>query len=145
MKKYLLVAGLIWMVTIPPATAVTKCVALNSNTTCDAGDGTSGNVVVNATCTTDGTSVDVQIIGVLSSTRATSDYEVKDSIKYAKSAPSSSNVLYCWCKMISPVVSKWVYTYSVANTSDSCPAACSRYLAFDEGPFREALFSNLSD
>ena len=137
MKKTLLIAGLVCVTIIPPAAAVTKCVALNSNTTCDTGDGTSGNVVVNATCTTNGTSVDVQIVGSLSSTRGTSEGETN-------SAPSSSNRLYCWCKMISPAVSKWVYAYYTTNSSDMCSATCSRYLSFNDD-FRNALFSNLSD
>ena len=144
MKKTLLIAGLVCVTIIPPAAAVTKCVALNSNTTCDTGDGTSGNVVVNATCTTNGTSVDVQIVGSLSSTRGTSEGETKDSIKETNSAPSSSNRLYCWCKMISPAVSKWVYAYYTTNSSDMCSATCSRYLSFNDD-FRNALFSNLSD
>ena len=34
MKKHLLIAGLICVATIPPASAVTKCVKLTSSTTC---------------------------------------------------------------------------------------------------------------
>lgn len=144
MKKHLIIAGIICAVIIPPAGAVTKCVKLSSSTTCDTGDGTSGNVVFNAKCTTSGTSVDVQVIGTLSSTRGTREGEIKDSIKETNSAPSSSNQMYCWCKMINPAVSKWVYTDSITDSSYNCSAQCSRYLAFND-VFRTAMFSNLSD
>ena len=36
MRKHLIIAGIICAASIPPATAVTKCVALGSNTTCTA-------------------------------------------------------------------------------------------------------------
>ena len=144
MKLKIIITGAIFcVVTTTSVHAVTKCVALNSSsTTCTSDDSqNTGHPEWDATCTTNGVSTPISGIGVCSSKSGSSIGQTATEL--ATSSTSGANK-YCWCKMISPVVSKWVYTYSFANSSDSCPAACSRYLVLHDG-FKEALFSNLSD
>ena len=55
---------------------------------------------------------------------------------------------YCWCRMISPAISKWVYNDtegyfdSAIECSLSCAYACT-VAAGDYMHFRERLFNNL--
>lgn len=56
---------------------------------------------------------------------------------------------HCWCKMISPAISRWVFAYSYGTASKcsySCVARCSYYLSegADDG-YKEAMFSEMSD
>ncbi len=56
---------------------------------------------------------------------------------------------YCWCKMISPAISRWVFAYSYGTASKcsySCVARCSYYLSEGaDDSYMGAMFADMSD
>ena len=140
MKKTLLIAGLVCVTIIPPAAAVTKCVALNSNTTCDTNSTPTGQSNWSISCG------DIPIQGVAFCGSQNGGTIGKKSTTVTTSSTSDENK-YCWCKMISPAVSSWVFYNNHAST-DGCANACARgcgNAAQVYASFRSALFSDFSD
>ena len=140
MKKHLLIAGLICVATIPPAMAVTKCVKLNSSTTCSSSSGAYRQSNWSATCG----GVSIQGVAFCGSQDGGSAGATTDAVT---TSSTSDNNKYCWCKMVSPAVSRWVFNYASASAG-SCANSCATYCASDarsSASFRSALFSNLSD
>ena len=143
MKKHLIIAGIICAATIPPAYAVTKCVKLSSSTTCSYVD--PGDYVVDWTsnCTSSGTSVAISGISQCSSTSGSSTGQKATSLEIS----GGTDDKYCWCKMVSPAVSSWVFYYTYGSASFcayDCAYSCT-YSAAGNAAFRSALFSGLSD
>ena len=143
MKKHLIIAGIICVASIPPAYAVTKCVKLSSSTTCSHVN--PGTYVVDWTsnCTSRGTSVAISGISQCSSTSGSSTGQKATSLEIS----GGTDDKYCWCKMVSPAVSSWVFNYdrgSASNCAYSCANGCANFAARDAA-FRSALFSGLSD
>ena len=158
MKNIVMLSAILAVVSVPAA-AVQKCVALGRDTTCAAPGGLSkpptGKADWSLTCTTSGKSVAVSGIGVCSPVSGTTSSPV-DSLTTSRcfsagSCPASGgDALYCWCRMLSPVLSQWVaIQMSYASESEclyNCAATCYQNL-IDEQTFRTALFSTstLSD
>ena len=143
MKKHLLIAGLICVATIPPAMAITKCVKLTSSTTCTYVN--PGNNIVDWTsnCTTNGTSIAISGVSQCSSTSGSSAGQTATSLEVS----GGTDDKYCWCRMISPAVSSWVFSgnhYSASNCTYNCADHCVPNGAYD-APFRSAMFGSLSD
>ena len=123
-----------------PAAAVTKCVALDSSTTC-AGSAVGNSADWSATCTTGNTGIPIQGIAFCSNQQDGGPSAKSSTITVSSISSENSN---CWCKMVSPAVSSWV---SIGRFS-GCEYDCSRYCLFstqDNSVFRSALFSDLSD
>ena len=126
-----------------PASAVTKCVKLSSSTTCSYVN--PGTYVVDWTsnCTSSGTSVAISGISQCSSTSGSSVGQKATALKIS----GGTDDKYCWCKMVSPAVSSWVFARDAGSASDcayNCAIACARYAAYFAS-FRSALFSGLGD
>ena len=147
MKKHLILAGVfsVAIVQSQPAMAVTKCVALSSSTTC-----TSSSAQYEyhtdwaATCTTNGVNTPISGIGICSSTRGASQYATATELD---TSLTSDDNKYCWCRMISPAVSRWGYIGPITSAS-SCAQYCAYYCAYhvqSYSGFRSALFGSLSD
>lgn len=144
MKSKILIAGLICLATIPPASAVTKCVKLSSSTTCS--QVKPGTYVVDWTsnCTSSGTSVAISGVSQCSSTSGSSVGQKATALKIS----GGTDDKYCWCKMVSPAVSSWVFFNNYVSASicaSACAAYCANSVAASSASFRSALFSNLSD
>ena len=137
MKKHLIIAGIICAATIPPAYAVTKCVKLTSSTTCTSPSGSYGQSNWSATCG----DIEIQGVAFCGAQNAGSIGTKSESVEGAYDYNT-----YCWCKMVSPAVSSWVFSYSspyAYQCADSCAYDCVR--ALSNFAFRSALFSGLSD
>ena len=144
-SKILIVGAMLGTVVIEPAMAVTKCVALNSSTTClfknpgyNVADWTSE-------CTANGVSVLISGIGICSATEP-DGYSVSDTVALEISSAADENQ-ECWCKMTSPAVSSiWVHN---SNGSGSfCLKNCAYYCASMmrlNASFRARMFSALGD
>ena len=140
MKKHLIIAGIICSATIPPATAVTKCVNLSADTKCTTSSIVSYDADWTATCN------GVQIQGVVYPGVVKSG-AIAGSVADSTGPASESSAATCYCKIISPVVSRWVIGHPNAS-SDACAGWCGRIIVDTEGngnAFRTAIFSNLSD
>ena len=126
-----------------PASAVTKCVKLSSSTTCSYVN--PGTYVVDWTsnCTSSGTSVAISGISQCSSTSGSSVGQKATALKIS----GGTDDKYCWCKMVSPAVSSWVFRnayVSASNCANGCAYACAGSAAHGAS-FRSALFSGLGD
>ena len=127
-----------------PASAVTKCVKLSSSTTCSYVN--PGTYVVDWTsnCTSSGTSVAISGISQCSSTSGSSVGQKATSLKISGGTDDKD----CWCKMVSPAVSSWVFCSphrSASSCANSCADACASGAQAYDAAFRSALFSGLSD
>ena len=143
-KQFLLAGAMLCAITTTGAHAVTKCVALNSSTTCTSSSSQYENRTDwAATCTTNGVSTPISGIGICSSTKGTSQYATATEL--AISSTSGDNK-YCWCKMTSPAVSRWVF-YSIPSglsCAQYCAGSCANGV-LSPGAFQSALFGSLSD
>ena len=139
MKKHLIIAGIICAASIPPAYAVTKCVKLTPSTTCKRYSGASDQSNWSATCG----GIEIQGVAFCGSQKGGSAGAKSETVT---TSPASDDNVHCWCKMVSPAVSRWLF--GVASSADDCPFLCAMYcanVAKANPPFRSALFSGLSD
>ena len=144
MKSKIIITGAILCAITTTAHAVTKCVALNSNTTCPPSTSSYiGHTDWAATCTTNGVSIPISGIGICSSLRGSS---IGQTATELNTSSTSDDNKYCWCKMTSPAVSRWVLHNP--NASTSCDRYCANFCANDvqsRASFRSAMFGSLSD
>ena len=140
MKKHLIIAGIICVASIPPAYAVTKCVRLSSSTTCVRPYGSTGQSNWSATCG----GIEIQGVAFCGSQDGGSMGTTSETVT---TSPASADNKNCWCKMVSPAVSSWVF-----NTSTESAGACAYLCAYNcagraqsQSAFRTPLFSGLSD
>ena len=124
----------------PPAFAVTKCVKLSSSTTCYNNSGERGQSNWSATCG----GISIQGIGFCGSQYGGSIGKTTDTVETSRFNDDNK---YCWCRMISPAVSRWVFIMgyqSAGDCANSCASVCAPNV-LNFAAFRSALFSNLSD
>ena len=140
MKKHLLITGLICMAINPPAMAVTKCVKQpSSSSTCSNYSSERGQSNWSATC--DG--VSVQGVAFCGSQDGGSTGATTTAVTTGTTDDSNK---YCWCKMTSPAVSRWVFIAAQASPiicDYQCAAICSNGVRIQS--VLSAMFSNLSD
>ncbi len=144
MKKVLITTGLCVGLTCLAGIAdgATKCVALNSSTTC-AVTPRDGTLNWSATCTTAGKMVPISGVAGCSSQNGGSMGATADTLT-TSDTPAENN--HCWCKMISPAISSWVYWGE--DTTGLCAKSCTHFCSFNiwQTPsFRAAMFSDLRD
>ncbi|MBR2393107.1 MAG: hypothetical protein IKB05_01300 [Alphaproteobacteria bacterium] len=145
MKKLLTITA-IGAILATPATAVQKCVALDASSTTCTSTPTAGNADWSATCTTNGTSVPIKGIAMCSNQKADATYGTSDAITTVSDSSDTTNK-YCWCKMVEPAVSSWVYLGAVSSASFcvySCSYSCA-YYAQSVSECRSALFGSLAN
>ena len=117
-----------------PASAVTKCVKLNSSTTCSDYSGAFGQSNWSATCG----GISIQGVTFCGSQNGGSVGATTDAVT------TSSTNKYCWCKMVSPAVSRWVFAGADDHCAYRCADRCAGFAPATE-TFRSALFSGLGD
>ena len=146
--KIILAGAMLCAITTTGAHAVTKCVALNSSTTCTSSYSQyQGHTDWAATCTTNGVSTPIRGIGICSSTKGVSTSATATTATELDTSYAPDENHNCWCRMISPAVSRWVFNRSDLPAGD-CAQLCAYYCAIavqDFASFRSALFGSLSD
>lgn len=143
MKKHLLFVGIMCAVTTTPAMAVTKCVNLSStSTTCAGNLSSSTGADWSATCTTNGQSVDIKGIAVC--TAATSGRAPVTGTATTTLSTNLGNV-DCYCKMVSPAVSRWIFAIRQENCGGTCAKMCANVLSYSDRAMAKTMFSSLSD
>ena len=141
MKSKILIAGLLCAATIPPTFAVTKCVKLpSSTTTCTSVTISADDNQSNGTANCDG--VNFEFVGFCSSRGGSTG---TTAAFLPASSTNSSNNIYCWCKMVSPAVSSWVFFRDLpgADCYTHCGYNCA--YAINDASFRSGMFGSLSD
>ncbi len=121
------------------ANAATRCVQLNANT--------AGASAVNTEWQSDWTVTEangVKLLGVgvcaSTGTNTTVQGTVTTSLSYSGGRHS------CWCRMVSPAVSKWafyLYYVDVEQCAQRCNFRCGEY-AQQNAVFRAALFNSIN-
>ncbi len=145
MKKLLIITA-VGAILTAPAMAAQKCVALDASTTTCTSTVASGNADWSATCKTNGTSVPIKGIAMCSNQAADAQFGTSDAITTISSTTDTTNV-NCWCKMVEPAVSSWVFILASASAG-SCANSCSTYCAYyarSSSAFRSALFGSLAN
>ncbi len=154
MKKLLTLTALCALLTAP-ATAVQKCVALDAGSSVVvSADGPMYSHVTNGydwSVTFENATV-VRGIAVTSDMSPSSSGGITEELTTDKSSNIFVKNKYCWCRMIYPAVSAWVYL-AVSNLLEhptdpsnemfsECAARCANSAGYDRS-FRQKLFSNL--
>lgn len=70
-----------------------------------------------------------------------------DVVTEVQTSSSSGDNATCWCRMIKPAVSLWVYTVSFkdeATCLHSCGSKCAQYYQFNTNSFRTKMLQYLS-
>ena len=138
MKKHLIIAGIICAASIPSAYAVTKCVKLTSSTTCMNRSSSGSNWSI--TCG----GIEIQGVAFCGSQNGGSAGTKSKNVTTSSTSDNNKN---CWCKMVSPAVSSWVFANS-RTSAGSCVVDCASSCGYNaqlNSTFRSGLFSELSD
>ena len=156
MKNIVMLSAILAVVSVPAA-AVQKCVALGRGTTCAApgklSNPPTGKADWELTCTTNRESVTVNGIGVCAGQVGNStplDSLTISACFSTGQCPAEGEARNCWCRMVSPALSQWVYSGLVYRSQSEClnycASTCYQYL-IDKQELRDRLFgtSTLSD
>lgn len=143
-NKYFGFIYLFIMASITDAMALSQCIKLSPTS----GTCTSTNVTYkNVDAIVDCNGVSISITTACAMTSGTADVTALDDIVISSAAPA--NNMHCWCKIISPVVTKWVYRYSYGSNTNcaySCVRGCANAFLYAESQdvtFRTTAYSNL--
>lgn len=130
-----IVTGIVLFGSIDYACGATKCIALDSSSKCT---GTSPYGKVDWTTTCNG--VPLTGLGICSATAGTAQGQTTSTL--ATDIATDANK-YCWCRIIKPVVSPFVYA-DTYESSGGCANVCANLcttLAVYNTSFRAALLS----
>ena len=133
MKKIQFLFIIIGTTIIRPANAVYKCANFDTSTTfsttsvAGAADWTanktySGNIILS-----------VRGIAICGGQAGSSMGTESDSVSIDQ---TSTNNKYCWCRMVSPAVSRWLYISTFASAgvcSNNCAQTCAQNMANPSG------------
>lgn len=153
MHRTLISAAIIGIISIiPNAHAVVKCVNLSpSATTCSGNIMSSSGADWVATCTTNGSSISIRGVSACEcSATASASGSTAPSIGTAKSSLKTCNSAgsLCYCKMVSPAVSRWIFVVEQENCQTTCAKMCAN--AFSAGgsistAIIKSMFTSMSD
>lgn len=129
--------------------AANKCVALGAAASCEYGDPAGSQSDWSSNCTLDGKTINVRGVATCGHNGHNGDAGQQvgmrlDSIGYAT---NMSYNLACYCKIVQPVTSHWVYAQQYNNTLEctkDCAKACSGWLSDkNNSTFRTSILSVL--
>lgn len=123
------------------ANAATKCVKLTTSTLCGSNSGNGANWSVSC-----GTNRDIKVQGIGFCSSA-SGIRMGATLDNVSTSVSTDQHMACWCRMISPAVSKWTFYErfsSAGNCAVQCAAKCA-YTFIGESTFRSGMLELLSD
>lgn len=114
------VVSLLVVLTIPAYGAVSKCTALgDSSSSCTFGSGT--GLDWSGSCTTAGVSASLTGIAICAETSAS----FANTTNELSLSSTLDDNLYCWCKLITPLVSAWVAIGQGGRTYSECAMNCA--------------------
>ena len=145
MKSKIFITGAVLCAITTGAHAVTKCVALNSSTTCTSTTDSYNTVDWGTTCITNNKRVNITGIGGCG-TNYLEGGNIQVIDKLETSDTSNANI-YCWCKMTSPATTPWISAASYSSVGTclrNCAHTCTT--SFDnDSIFRDYMIFRMSD
>ena len=126
------------------AHAVVKCVNLSpSATTCSGNIMSSSGADWVATCTTNGSSISIRGVSACEcSATASVGGATAPSIGTACNSAGS----LCYCKMVSPAVSRWIFVVEQENCQTTCAKMCANFAGNpDRAAIIKSMFTSMSD
>ena len=135
---------LICILYLSHANAVVQCIKLDPATVCT----TSNDCYNVADCSVDCDITPVVLVGQCGSVSGTADVSTLDNVTISATATDNK---YCWCKIVSPAVSKWVYRYEYSAASScfqQCARGCRNAMIFNSATdisFRTVALGPLTD
>ena len=152
MTKKILVSLLIAFATAT-SYAATKCIALNSQASCRNNySGAAGNYNAEpgqsdwgSSCTgANGASITVHGIALCGSDTGVSSGATVDSVRVSGDVSQNQ---YCYCKMVQPVVSRWVFAkkhdQSAGDCAYWCQNTCADFMNQNTNGFRSSVLGVL--
>ena len=128
MKKTFILTALGVILTVPTFAAVQKCIAMTADTTCSDWVAEEYSYDWSVTCNR----IPVKGIAVIADNNVD---DVADSLTHI-------NGSQCWCKIVSPVVSKWAWVS--VTTKPYCAIECATHM-INDSEFRGFIMSSFSD
>lgn len=119
------------------AFAATRCVPYSEDMLCIGDEVPAHTLDAITTCTAGNVTFTVHMMGVCASDQA--EHGATADTIHISDDPSENT--RCWCRMLSPAVSKWVVTESKCNNGD-CASRCRLY-GEGHSKFRKSLFNSL--
>lgn len=131
-SKIIIIGAILCAITTTNAHAVMKCVALGANTVCQVDDVSyyENKPGWELACTTNGVSMPVKGVAVCAATSGS----VAANVEYSE-VHNENNA--CWCKIVRPVVSKWICVGSMNDSTgnhnsmciEECSLACAQFFS----------------
>ena len=119
---------LVGMMCVTVSNAATKCVAIGVDSDCSAGETQQGQTDWGATCGSGVVVHGVSVCGSWEEGRDLNGVLHKESIRY-NSGTSAGNTS-CFCKMIQPVVSRWIFAEEFHDENgEASSLRCTKYCA----------------
>ncbi len=138
-KTGIVLFGIVGAVFANTASAVQKCVALTSSTTCTYVSTAYNQSNWSSNCG----GISIQGVAFCGSKSGS----IGDKSDAVTASSTSDDNKYCWCKMVSPAVSYWVFN-NAGPSAGFCANSCAYYCAnvpANSSAFRSALFTSLGD
>lgn len=104
-------------------TGIKKCVNLSTSSACANPNFDTLGIEWSVTCKN---ITNVTGVGVCASTSATSAGTTATTLRVSSNADDN---FYCWCRMITPAVSRWVFINGFSNDGSYCRGYCASYCA----------------
>lgn len=120
---------LVGLFVVSASDAAVKCIAMGVDSDCSAGETQLGQSDWGATCGPDGVIVHgVSVCGSWEEGRDLNGVLHKESIRY--NSDTSAGNTSCFCKMIQPVVSRWVFAEEFQDVGNETSSwRCTQYCA----------------
>ena len=136
-SQMLIIAGVMCTTLGAPAFGVVQCVALNENTTC------TGYHEYGMTWATTCNSIQVEGVAMCGNEDGGFMGAVSENPGVSTDEWLDNQNIHCWCKMISPATSLWIYIPPTLYTDSGCLSTCARLCAVEltrTQEFKEEMF-----
>lgn len=143
MKTYLYAGIMIGALLVVPTFAATKCVSFGILIPCTTNTG-GGTLDWSVTCTRD--SVTTPIVGIAGCSSQDGGTQGMGAVSITTESDGDANS-FCWCKMVSPAVSSWIFYKDAMTTGDcayNCATDCANAITSNMR-FKTALLNDLRD
>lgn len=132
------------MAVLTPARAATKCVLLDADSECRWNKSSyKGEAEWSVTCNSgiNGQTQRTDVYGIGVCAKSSGNLgDVRNELVISGDAEEN---IYCWCRMLTPTVSKWVAYGTSSNCSYNCADSCAIDAFSSYESFRDTMFGSI--